>query len=314
MNQPASVILMVRPANFGFNHETLANNFYQKEDPRSSEEIQKLAVVEFEGFVSLLRDQGIEVLVLEDTLAIKKPDAIFPNNWFSTHEDGKVIIYPMFSLNRRLEKRMDVVEYLIDKGFGVSEIIDLSFFEEYDQFLEGTGSMVMDHQARVIYACFSDRTHRIPLDYVSKLLGYEVVAYHAIQENYGKPSAIYHTNVMMNLGTHTAVVCLESIVKASERQKVQERLVKSGKRVLPITSRQKFQFAGNMLELSNGAGEKFTVMSQSAYDSLNVGQIQQIERYTTIISPAIPTIEKVGGGSVRCMIAEIFLPKGQKEG
>jgi hypothetical protein len=307
MRQSSSIILMVRPANFGFNPETAASNFYQKEDARTHEEIQNLALQEFDGFVALLRDQGVEVLVIEDTIVPKKTDAIFPNNWLSTHPDGKVILYPMFSPNRRLERRKEIIEFLMDKGFGVSEIIDLSFFEEHGQFLEGTGSMVIDHQSRVIYASFSERTHPVPLEYLGKLLGYQVLGFNALQEVGGKLCPIYHTNVMIHLGTDVAVVCLESIVKSSEGQKVLESLIKSGRKVIPITLRQKFQFAGNMLEVSNSGGEKFTVMSQAAYDSLNVGQIQQIEKYTTIISPSIPTIEKLGGGSVRCMMAEVFL-------
>jgi hypothetical protein len=309
MKQSSSVLLMVRPANFGFNLETAASNFYQKEDNRGTEEIQILALQEFDKFVVLLRDQGIEVWVVEDTPVPRRADAVFPNNWLSTHLDGKVILYPMASPNRRLERRKDILEFLMNKGFSISEIIDLSFFEEHGQFLEGTGSMVMDHQSRVIYACFSERTHPVPLEYLGKLLGYQVLGFSAMQEVGGKLSPIYHTNVMMHVGTEVAVVCLESIVKSSERQKVQESLINSGKKVIPITSRQKFQFAGNMLELSNEGGEKFTVMSESAYDSLTVGQIQQIEKYTTIISPSIPTIEKLGGGSVRCMMAEVFLAR-----
>lgn len=309
MNQTSSVILMVRPVHFGFNPETAGNNFYQKQDSRSVEEIQRLALAEFDGFVALLRDQGVEVLVVEDTESPIKTDAVFPNNWLSTHTDGKVILYPMFSPNRRLERRKEILEQLLRLGFGISEIIDLSFFEEHGQFLEGTGSMVLDRQAKVIYACFSERTHPVPLEYVGKLLGYQVVSFEAMQEVGRRLSPIYHTNVMMHVGTDIAVVCLETIVKSSERQKVKDALTNSGKKVIPITARQKFQFAGNMLEVSNDGGEKFTVMSQAALDSLNVGQIQQIEKYTTIISPAIPTIEKLGGGSVRCMMAEVFLPK-----
>ncbi|MBC6366797.1 amidinotransferase [Algoriphagus sp. AK58] len=300
---------MVRPVHFGFNPETAGNNFYQKQDSRSVEEIQRLALAEFDGFVALLRDQGVEVLVVEDSESPIKTDAIFPNNWLSTHPDGKVILYPMFSPNRRLERRKEILEQLLRLGFGISEIIDLSFFEEHGQFLEGTGSMVLDRQAKVIYACFSERTHPVPLEYVGKLLGYQVVSFEAMQEVGGRLSPIYHTNVMMHVGTDIAVVCLETIVKSAERQKVKDALTNSGKKVIPITARQKFQFAGNMLEVSNDGGEKFTVMSQAAFDSLNVGQIQQIEKYTTIISPAIPTIEKLGGGSVRCMMAEVFLPK-----
>ena len=306
--QTSKTILMVRPASFGFNPETAENNFYQQNDARSLSEIQALAQREFDGFVALLRDQGVRILVIEDTNEPKKTDAVFPNNWFSTHPDGKVILYPMFSPNRRLERRKDIMESLINLDFQVNEIIDLSFFEQSGQFLEGTGSMVMDHSARVIYACFSERTHPVPLDYVSKLLGYSVIGFDAVQEIQGKVSPIYHTNVMMHIGTDLAVVCLESIPKTAERQKVQDSLTQSGKKVIPITAKQKFNFAGNMLEVSNDGGEKFTVMSQAALDSLNVGQIQQIEKYTTIISPQIPTIEKLGGGSARCMLAEIFLP------
>lgn len=307
--QTSSTILMVRPANFGFNPETAENNFYQKTDGRTATEIRELSRREFDAMVASLRDQGVAVLVVEDTEKPLKTDAVFPNNWFSTHPDGKLILYPMFSPNRRLERRKDIIEQLMHLGFMVNEIIDLSFFEESRQYLEGTGSMVLDHQARVIYACYSERTHPIPLDYLAKIIDYTVVGFDSVQEINGQMSPIYHTNVMMHIGTDLAVVCLDSIPKLAERQKVQESLTRSGKKVIPITPKQKFHFAGNMLEVSNGGGEKFTVMSQTALDSLNVGQIQQIEKYTTIISPSIPTIEKLGGGSARCMMAEIFLPR-----
>lgn len=307
--QTTAHILMVRPANFGFNPETAGNNFYQKTDPRTQEEIQLLVEKEFDGFVSLLRDQGVKVIVIEDTEYPVKTDAVFPNNWFSTHPDGKLILYPMYAPNRRLERRKDLIEQLMGLGFSVNEIIDLSFFEEDEQYLEGTGSMVMDHDQKLIFAGYSIRTHPVPLKYVADLLGYELMGFDAQQEIEGKWTPIYHTNVMMHIGRDLAVVCLESIRKSAERRKVQEALAKNGKKVIPITAKQKFNFAGNMLEVSNDGGEKFTVMSQTAYDSLNVGQIQQIEKYTTIISPQIPTIEKLGGGSARCMMAEIFLPK-----
>ena len=307
--QTTSTILMIRPARFGFNFETAGNNFYQQNDERPASEIQELAIQEFEGFVSLLRDQGVEVLVIDDTPLPAKTDAVFPNNWFSTHPDGKLILYPMFSPNRRLERRKEIVEELIRRDFQVNEIIDLTFFEQSGQYLEGTGSMVMDHEAKVIYACFSERTHPVPLEYVAKILNYQLLGFEAMQEYQGKWSPIYHTNVMMHVGSDLAIVCLESIVKSSDRQRVKDSLSQSGKKVIPITAKQKFNFAGNMLEVGNSGGEKFTVMSQAALDSLNVGQIQQIEKYTTIISPSLPTIEKLGGGSARCMMAELFLPK-----
>jgi len=309
--QTSSHILMVRPANFGFNPETAENNFYQQKDDRSRAEIHELARKEFDGFVSLLRDQGVNVIVVEDTESPVKTDAVFPNNWFSTHADGKLILYPMYSPNRRLERRKDLIEELMRLNFKVGEIVDLSFFEKDAQFLEGTGSMVMDHKAKLIYAGYSERTHHLPLEYLGKLLGYEVIGFHAVQEIEGQVTPIYHTNVMMHIGTDLAVVCLDSIPKASEKLRVQKKLTDSGKKIVPILAKQKFNFAGNMLEVSNDGGEKFTVMSQTALDSLNVGQIQLIEKYTTIISPTIPTIEKLGGGSARCMMAEIFLPKGK---
>lgn len=309
--QTSSTILMVRPANFGFNPETAGNNFYQQTDARSSEVIRDLARAEFDGFVAMLQDQGVDVIAIEDSATPVKTDAVFPNNWFSTHPDGKLILYPMFSPMRRLERRKDLIEQLLNLGFRVDEIMDLSFFEEHQQYLEGTGSMVMDHKAKIIYACHSVRTHPVPLGYLAKILGYKVVAFEASQEINGESSPIYHTNVMMHVGTDLAVVCLESIIKTADRQLVQESLTKSGKKVVPITTKQKFNFAGNMLEVGNDGGEKFTVMSQTALDSLNIGQIQLIDKYTTIISPSIPTIEKLGGGSARCMMAEIFLPKSK---
>ncbi len=306
--QTSSHVLMVRPAHFGFNPETADNNFYQKTDDREADEIRSLARAEFDGFVALLRGQGIHVITVEDTDSPVKADAVFPNNWFTTHADGKIILYPMYSPNRRLERRKDLIEQLMGHGFRVKEIIDMSFFEDDGQYLEGTGSMVMDHGSKSIYACYSPRTNQIPLNYVAQLLGYEVVDFNAVQEVGGAVTPIYHTNVMMHIGSDLAVVCLDSIPKASDRRRVQESLTKSGKKVVPITGKQKFNFAGNMLEVCNGAGQKFTVMSRAALDSLNKGQVQLIEKYTDILSPSIPTIEKLGGGSARCMMAEIFLP------
>lgn len=307
-NQITSHILMVRPANFGFNPETAENNFYQQKDDRSTEEVNAVAGQEFDAFVSLLQEKGVDVLVVEDTVLPKKTDAVFPNNWFSTHHDGKLVLYPMFSPNRRLERRKDIIEILIKKGFKINEIIDLTFFEQDNQFLEGTGSLILDRINEIAYACRSQRTHHIPLGYFGKLMGFEIVDFDATQVINGVASPIYHTNVMMHVGSEIAVVCLDSIPLASEKLKVQEYLEKTGKKMIPITSKQKFQFAGNMLEIQNHKGEKFTVMSQSAFQSLNEVQINIIKRYTEILVPKIPTIEKIGGGSVRCMMAEIFLP------
>jgi hypothetical protein len=306
--QTTSNILMVRPANFGFNPETAANNFYQKRDNRDPQEINKIAQQEFDGFVGLLEAKGVHIVVVEDTVEPKKTDAIFPNNWFSTHEDGRVILYPMFSPNRRQERRKDIIEILMKKGFKISDIIDLTFFENDEQYLEGTGSLILDRINKVAYACRSERTHTVPLAYFGRIMEYEIVDFDATQRINGKVSSIYHTNVMMHIGTEIAVVCLDSIPLASEKLKVQEYLEKTGKKMIPITAKQKFQFAGNMLEIKNKDGGKLTVMSDTAYQSLGQVQIQTIQRYTDIAVPNIPTIEKLGGGSSRCMMAEIFLP------
>ncbi|WP_084122908.1 citrulline utilization hydrolase CtlX [Aquiflexum balticum] len=306
--QTTSNILMVRPANFGFNPETAANNFYQQRDNRDPQEINKIAQQEFDGFVGLLEEKGVNVVVVEDTEEPKKTDAIFPNNWFSTHEDGKVILYPMFSPNRRQERRKDIIEILMKKGYKISDIIDLTFFENDEQYLEGTGSLILDRTNKVAYACRSQRTHPIPLAYFGRIMEYEIVDFDATQLINGKVSPIYHTNVMMHIGTEIAVVCLDSIPLASEKLKVQEYLEKTGKKMIPITAKQKFQFAGNMLEIKNKDGGKLTVMSETAYQSLGQVQVQTIQRYTDIVVPNIATIEKLGGGSARCMMAEIFLP------
>lgn len=306
--QTTSTILMIRPANFGFNPETAGNNFYQIWDDRTADEINRLALNEFDGFVALLKGKGIHVIVVEDSPEPKKSDAIFPNNWMSTHSDGKVVFYPMFSPNRRLERRNDLMEILSQEGFQIKEIVDLSFFEQDGQFLEGTGSLVLDRCHYIAYACRSVRTHKVPLDYFGRLLGFDILGFEASQSIQGVVSPIYHTNVMMHVGTDLAVVCLDSIPKTSERLALQKSLEKSGKKIIPISVKQKFNFAGNMLELRNGQGERFTVMSDSAFRSLNAAQIQTIGKFTTILSIKIPTIEKIGGGSVRCMMAEIFLP------
>jgi hypothetical protein len=306
--QTTSTILMVRPANFGFNPETAENNFYQQRDGRDSIEINRLAQEEFDGFVRLLREYGVRVLVIDDTYEPKKTDAIFPNNWFSTHEDGKIILYPMFSPNRRLERRKDIIEWLINNGFKVNEIVDLSFFEKDNQYLEGTGSLILDRVNHIVYASKSERTHPVPLEYFGRLMDFEVVDFTASQIIDGKSSPIYHTNVMMHVGTDIAIVCLESISLASERLRVQVYIEKTGKKLIPISAKQKFQFAGNMLEVKNQKGEKFTVMSDAAYQSLADAQRNAISKFTKIIVPKIPTIEKIGGGSARCMMAEIFLP------
>lgn len=306
--QTTSTILMVRPANFGFNPETAESNFYQKRDARSAQEVNTAAQKEFDAFVSLLEQKGVDIIVVEDTVSPAKTDAVFPNNWFSTHQNGKVVLYPMFSPNRREERRMDIMELLMKRGFQVDEIVDLTFFEKDGQFLEGTGSLILDRVNKVAYACKSVRTHEVPMDYFCRLMGYEKVMFDAAQTIDGIVTSIYHTNVMMHIGSELAIVCLDSISVATEKLKLQEHLEKTGKKMIPITEKQKFNFAGNMLEVKNKDGAKITVMSKSASESLGDVQLNAIKRYTDVIVPDLSTIEKLGGGSARCMMAEIFLP------
>lgn len=300
---------MVRPANFGFNPETAVDNLYQQKDNSTSSEIHAAALKEFDSFVEALLKEGIEVIVAADNGAFNKPDAVFPNNWFSTHEDGRLLLYPMRSPNRRRERRSNLVDELGHHGFKVEEIVDLSFFEEDAQYLEGTGSLVLDRTHKIAYACKSDRTSDEPLHYFERLMGYETVAFTAVQSLSKHKTPVYHTNVMMHIGKQLSVICLDSIVRKAEKQKVKEKLESTRKKIVPITMHQKHAFAGNMLELHNKNGENFTVMSKTAFESLKPGQKQLIQKFSGLIIPDIPTIEKVGGGGVRCMMAEIFLPK-----
>ncbi|MGY6559746.1 MAG: citrulline utilization hydrolase CtlX [Nitritalea sp.] len=311
MQHPAltDTVLMIRPAHFGFNPQTALDNKYQQLDSRSAETIAALARAEFDAFVQQLEAVDIQVLQLADTPHPIKTDAVFPNNWFSTHADGRVILYPMFAPTRRLERRLDCIEYLIQAGFRVEEVIDLSFFEESGQFLEGTGSIVMDRAAHRIYACHSERTHEVPLRYLSELLGAPYTLFHSVQELEGKSYPIYHTNVMMHVGKHVAVVALDTLPNKSEQNQLLQLLQESGKVILPIKPKQVQAFAGNMLELISRSGDRYTVLSRTAYESLKPGQVRQLEKHSGLLIPEIPTIERLGGGSVRCMLAEIFLPR-----
>lgn len=307
--QVTSDVLMVRPANFAFNAETAENNFYQQKDERKPEQTNEIAVKEFDGFVNQLERKGVNVIVVEDTPEPVKNDAIFPNNWFSTHYDGKLVLYPMYSKNRRLERRDDIHEILTNKGFKINETISFVDYEAKEQYLEGTGSLILDRINDIAYACRSERTHPEVLAKFGKKLGFKVVDFDATQEINGQESPIYHTNVMMHLGAEIVVVCMDSLPDTNEKLNLQKILKKTNKSIVNITPQQKFSFAGNMLEVANKNGDRFTVMSQTALNSLKTSQILDIEKSTEIIAVEIPTIEKLGGGSARCMLAEIFLPK-----
>lgn len=294
---------MIRPVDFKFNQQTAGNNKFQVASTESN--VQKLALEEFDGFVALLRKNEVDVTVVDDTLQPETPDSIFPNNWVSFHEDGSVYLYPMFSKNRRQERRSEILDDLKDK-FKINHVTDISFYEQQVAFLEGTGSMVLDRVNKFAYACLSVRTDEEVLNNFCILSGYNPVSFQAVD---GSNFPIYHTNVMMCIGDKFAVICMDSIPNAKEREKVALSLIDSGKEIIEISLEQMNRFAGNMLQVSNTKGESLLVMSEQAYLSLNAAQIAKLQQYSRIIYAPIYTIEKNGGGSARCMLAEIHLPK-----
>jgi hypothetical protein len=300
--QTTNHILMIRPVDFKFNEQTAGNNMFQIASSDSN--VQTQALKEFDGFVDLLRKNDVDVTVVDDTLQPETPDSIFPNNWVSFHEDGSVYLYPMFSENRRLERRRDILDGL-KENFEVNHISDLSFYEQQYAFLEGTGSMVLDRTNKIAYACLSVRTDEEVLNNFCMLTGYQPVPFQAVD---GSNFPIYHTNVMMCIGDRFAVICLDSIRNAEEKLNVTVSLKSSGKEIIEISLEQMNKFAGNMLQVANATGESLLVMSEQAYLSLNAEQITALEQYSHIIYAPLYTIEKNGGGSARCMLAEIHLP------
>ena len=306
-SQLASAVLMIRPARFESNPQTAASNRFQGKIDTSADEQQRAARSEFDNLVTVLRESGIEVIVVEDTAEPHTPDSIFPNNWVSFHADGRVVLYPMEAENRRPERRMEIIESLAGiHGFQVRELIDLSSHEESGHYLEGTGSMVLDRANRVAYACLSSRTTLEVLGEFAQRMGYDVVAFDAVGED-GIP--IYHTNVLMNIGEKIAVVCDEAIRNEDQRHAVLQRLRQSGHDIVSLSYQQLEAFAGNMLELRTANGERLIAMSQQAFDALTDAQRQQLEANGQVVSADIRTIENSAGGSVRCMLAELHLPR-----
>lgn len=297
-------IIMVRPANFGYNEETAENNVFQSDEGKQSkEEIKKLAIAEFDDFVRKLNDHDIDVLVLEDTASPVKTDAVFPNNWISLHENGVLITYPMFSPNRRLERRTDLIE-LIESKYRVNKHYSFDFYEDSDMFLEGTGSMIFDRVNKIVYSSLSIRTEPRLLEKFSVLMNYRKVVFHATDAD-GTP--IYHTNVLMALGIDFVIICLDCIRAEEERKDVIKSFERTGKAIIEISEAQMNAFAGNMLQVLSRDGKPYLVMSEQAFKSLDGGQMEQIRSYTDILYVPITNIEKYGGGSARCMIAENFL-------
>ncbi|MFN3488233.1 MAG: citrulline utilization hydrolase CtlX [Emticicia sp.] len=305
--QTTSNILMIRPVNFAFNEQTAESNAFQDVKAKSltNNTTQEEALREFDAMVSQLRSAGVNVMVYDDRLEPLTPDSIFPNNWISFHHSGKVCLYPMQAENRRLERRNDIIDDLRTK-FHVEVVLDFTHFEKENKFLEGTGSMVLDRMNRTSYACISPRTNPEVLDAWAKQMNYQLVKFTSVD---GQRKDIYHTNVVMCIGDDFAVICLESIPDLDERLMVKESLANSGKNVIEISLEQVNQFAGNMLLVKSLKGNNLLVMSTTAYNSLNHAQIVELEEYAVIQHFDLTMIETCGGGSARCMMAEVHLPE-----
>lgn len=303
--QTTDTVLMIEPVAFGFNEQTAVNNYFQVQQEGN---VQDKALKEFNAFVEKLRAKDINVITIKDTLEPKTPDSIFPNNWVSFHADGKVVLYPMFAENRRLERRDDIINQ-IKEQFEVTEVIDYSGAEKDNLFLEGTGSMIFDHDNKLAYGSVSLRLDEGLFRKFCSDFGFQPVVFHSYQTAGEERLPIYHTNVMMCVADQFVVICLDCIDDESERNNVIETIKNSGKELIEISEDQMQNFAGNMLQVQNKSGEKFLVMSQSAYKSLNRDQFSAIEKYCEIIYSDLEVIETNGGGSARCMLAEVFLPK-----
>jgi len=310
MQQITNFILMIRPINFRMNEQTAVNNYYQKVlDGISQEMVQSKALKEFDDFVAKLRHVGIDVIVIQDTQTPDTPDSIFPNNWISFHENGTVGLYPMFAENRRLERREDILDQLEKEGFIIKNIVDYTSAEKENIFLEGTGSLLLDRQHQKAYCALSPRADEDLLIEFCEDFEYTPVIFKANQTVQDKRLAIYHTNVMMALAENFAVICLDSIDDKKERKNVLKHLKEDDKEILAISEEQVVHFAGNMLQLRNNKGKKYTVMSTAAYQSLSDTQVELLKRHSEILHSSLDTIEACGGGSARCMMAEIFLTK-----
>ncbi len=299
--QTTSHLLMIRPIRFGYNAETAVNNAFQV--VVAQDNVQQNALLEFDGFVDKLRSNGVDVTVINDTDDPHTPDSIFPNNWISFHDGGTIFLYPMFAHNRRLERKDSVMEKIKEK-FIIQNAVDLSGYEAQNIFLEGTGSMVLDREKKIAYACLSPRTDKAILEDFCNKAGYKPVAFHSVDE---KGREIYHTNVMMCVADKYVVICLDTITNATERKNVSDTITASGKKIIEISLDQMNHFAGNMLQVENDKRKKFLVMSSQAYDSLTPEQVLLLESYNHIIHSSLKTIETNGGGSARCMMAEVYL-------
>lgn len=310
MKQITNAILMVRPNSFRANEQTAVNNHYQKGITGVSQaQLELNAQEEFDQFVAKLRSIGVHVIVFEPKDGLDTPDSHFPNNWISFHENGNVGLYPMFAENRRTERREDVLEKLEESGFTINDIVDYTSAEDESLFLEGTGSLLLDRVNRKAYCALSQRADEELFIEFCEDFEYYPVVFTANQTVNGERTPIYHTNVMMCLAEGFAVICLDSIDDKKERKNVINHLKEDGREIIDITEEQVNNFAGNMLQVYGNGYQRFLIMSQAAYNSLTSDQISRIEKHTKIVASSLSVIEACGGGSARCMMAEVFLPK-----
>ncbi len=307
--QVTNTILMIRPVGFRMNEQTAVNNYFQEKLGLNDQTINERAQQEFDGFVSVLREKGVDVIVIDDTKEPDTPDSIFPNNWISFHADGTVGIYPMFAENRRKERRDDILDLLEEQGFTIKQIIDYTAAESEGVFLEGTGSILMDRVYKKAYCVLSDRADEELFIEFCEDFDYFPVIFNAYQTVDGKRMPIYHTNVMMCMAEDLAVICLDSIDDKKERKNVVDHLEMTNKEIVSITEAQMHHFAGNMLQVLGAADKRLMVMGSQAYRSLTTAQIKSIEKQCEIVHSPLDAIETCGGGSARCMMAEVFLPR-----
>jgi len=294
-------ILMVRPFQFYFNQQTAVNNFFQSNI--NIENSNELAIAEFDAMVEQLRTHKIKVQVVQDTKDPSTPDSIFPNNWFSTHAGGTLCLYPMYAENRRAERKLSVIDFL-QKNYKIENLLDLTDLEKEGKFIEGTGSMVLDHQNKISYGCLSERLDKEAFTYWCNKMQFKPISFKALDH---KAQSIYHTNVMMCMGNQFVVICLESIPDEQEKQIVLESFLQTNKEVITISQDQLNHFAGNMLQVFDVDEKPHLILSNQAYKTLNVAQLKSLEKYNPLLPISIPTIEALGGGSTRCMMAEIYL-------
>jgi hypothetical protein len=305
--QAPNAVVMVRPASFGFNPETAPTILFQREiTDTNRKEIERRARIEFDILAGRLKEAGVEVIIAEDKEELHTPDAVFPNNWVSFHHDATVVLYPMFAPSRRPERRRDIIDKLQGSGFRVSRVVDLTHYEKQGQFLEGTGSVVFDHIDHCAYANLSPRTSPDVLNDLCGTLGYKPITFHAVHEN---GDAVYHTDVTMSIGDRFAIFCPDSVPDPADRKRVMDSLKSTGREIITIDLSQLKHFAGNVLQLQTKHGTSVLAISTAACLALRSEQRDSIQKYAQLVESPLPIFEGIGGGSARCMMADVHLPK-----